>query len=576
MPAASNLHALAGVIDPATKKRSPSEVRLSSGKRMSSGIMLFSGKRMSLLSSCRELSSGILLFTCFLLLFTACNRQERLPRIAIAGIAIECSTFSPAKTVEEDFSISKAEEVFSRYDFMAPDSVLRQKAHWLPAMYSRATPGGIVTRKTYESLVNQTLEELRKNLPYDALYFDIHGAMSVEGLDDPEGDLILRIKEVIGNKPIISTCMDLHGNVSQRLAENTDLITCYRMAPHEDAMESKRRAVANLLERLETGKGRPACKAWVKVPILLPGEKTSTRVEPAKSLYAKVAPAAAREGVIDAAIWIGYAWADEPRNHAVVMVTGDDENAVETTAAELARAFWNVRHEFDFIAPTASLDECLEKALASDKKPFMISDMGDNPTAGGAGDVTWTLARLLERPEFRSSGGMSTSQSASSSPDLIYASIPGPKMVEKALAAGVGAKVEETVGAMVDDRYQPPVLLSGTVEFIRESDTNTEVVIKTGSMHVIVTQKRKPYHYESDFENLGFKPRETDIIVIKVGYLPESVYNMRGDWMMALTRGGVDQNLLELPYQRIERPMYPLDPDMADPPLDVKMWKLKF
>jgi len=565
-------------------------VQLSSGKR------LYSGKQMP---------SGVLLFMCVLLLITACSRRERLPRIAIAGIAIECSTFSPAKTVEADFSISKAEEVFSRYDFLAPDSVLRQKAHWLPAMYSRATPGGIVTRETYESLVNQTLEELKKNLPYDALYFDIHGAMSVEGLDDPEGDLILRIKKVIGSKPLISTCMDLHGNVSPRLAENTDLITCYRMAPHEDAMESKRRAVANLLERVQTGKGRPACKAWVKVPILLPGEKTSTRVEPAKSLYERVAPAAAREGVIDAAIWIGYAWADEPRNHAVVMVTGDDENAVETTASELARAFWDVRHEFDFIAPTATLDECLEKALASDKKPFIISDMGDNPTAGGAGDVTWTLARLLERPEFRSSKDASTSPdqgsyvsaitspdqgsyvSASTSPDqgsyvsassprsvkLIYASIPGPKMVEQALASGIGATVEETVGAMVDDRYQPPVLLSGTVEFIRESDTNTEVVIKTGSMYVIVTQKRKPYHYESDFENLGIKPRQTDIIVIKVGYLPESVYNMRGDWMMALTRGGVDQNLLELPYRRIERPMYPLDRDMPDPPLEVKMWK---
>jgi microcystin degradation protein MlrC len=88
-------------------------------------------------------------------------------------------------------------------------------------------------------------------------------------------------------------------------------------------------------------------------------------------------------------------------------------------------------------------------------------------------------------------------------------------------------------------------------------------------MHVIVTQKRKPYHYESDFEHLGFKPRETDIIMIKVGYLPESVYNMRGDWMMALTRGGVDQNLLELPYQRIQRPMFPLDADMPDPPLEV-------
>jgi microcystin degradation protein MlrC len=142
-------------------------------------------------------------------------------------------------------------------------------------------------------------------------------------------------------------------------------------------------------------------------------------------------------------------------------------------------------------------------------------------------------------------------------------------MVKNAVAAGVGANVEAYVGAMIDDRYQPPVLLKGTVEFIKESDTNTEVVIRTGSMHVIVTEKRKPYHYERDFENLGFKPRETDIIVIKVGYLPESVYNMRGDWMMALTRGGVDQDLLELPYKRIERPMFPLDPEMPTPPLEV-------
>ena len=86
---------------------------------------------------------------------------------------------------------------------------------------------------------------------------------------------------------------------------------------------------------------------------------------------------------------------------------------------------------------------------------------------------------------------------------------------------------------------------------------------------MIVTQKRKPYHYESDSDNLGVQPRVADIIMIKVGYLPESVYNMRGDWMMALTRGGVDQNLSELPYRRIQRPLFPLDKDMPEPPLDV-------
>jgi len=101
----------------------------------------------------------------------------------------------------------------------------------------------MVTREAYDSLVNLTLEMLRDNLPYDGLFFDIHGAMSVEGLDDPEGDFIIKVREVVGDETLISTSMDLHGNVSRRLAENTDLITCYRLAPHEDALESKNRGL---------------------------------------------------------------------------------------------------------------------------------------------------------------------------------------------------------------------------------------------------------------------------------------------------------------------------------------------
>ena len=120
-------------------------------------------------------------------------------------------------------------------------------------MYKRqlrghALPGGIVTRKAYDSLVNITLNLLEKNMPYDGLFFDIHGAMSVQGIDDPEGDFIQKIRSLIGSKTLISTSMDLHGNVSKRLAEHSDLITCYRMAPHEDALESKQRAVDNLLD----------------------------------------------------------------------------------------------------------------------------------------------------------------------------------------------------------------------------------------------------------------------------------------------------------------------------------------
>ena len=490
-------------------------------------------------------------------------QPKALPRIAIAGLAIESSTFSPALTNEEAFHAKYRDDVFTSYPFMADNSPIRKRATWIPTIIGKSLPGGAVTREAYESLVNKTLDSLKKYGPYDGLFFDIHGAMSVVGLDDPEGDFITRIRKVIGKQTLISTCMDLHGNVSLRLAENTDLITCYRMAPHEDAMESKQRAVENLLSRLETKKGKPAYKAWIPIPILLPGEKTSTRIEPGKSIYAAVAPAATQKGIIDAAIWVGYAWADEPRNHAVVMVTGDDKNQVTKTAEQLARSFWEARDRFAFVAPTATLKESLDKAIASDKHPFFISDSGDNPTAGGAGDVTWSLTEILKRPEFKSENG----------PSLIYASIPGPELVKKAIAAGVGGKVDELVGAKVDARYAPPVRLTGTVMAIEQGDKNAEVevVVRVGSVSVIVTQKRKPYHKEADFTRLGLTPRKADIVVVKIGYLEPELYAMRADWLLALTPGGVDQDLERLPYKRINRPMFPLDKTLKNPDLSARL-----
>jgi microcystin degradation protein MlrC len=238
-----------------------------------------------------------------LLLIFSCKNfdTQNIPKIAIIGLGIESSTFSPAKTVEDDFIVKTGDDLFSWYQ-ISIDSINRQRANWIPTLVGYALPGGIVTKETYNTLVDKSLSLLKENLPYDGILFDIHGAMSVEGVDDPEGDYIEKVREIIGKEPIISTTMDLHGNVSWRLAKNSDLITCYRMAPHEDAKESDKRAIDNLLDRLESGKGKPKYKAWIPVPILLPGEKTSTRIEPGKSLYAKVNPLTLDEGVIDAAL----------------------------------------------------------------------------------------------------------------------------------------------------------------------------------------------------------------------------------------------------------------------------------
>ena len=209
------------------------------------------------------------------------------------------------------------------------------------------------------------------------------------------------------------------------------------------------------------------------------------------------------------------------------------------------------------------MQEALTKALASKVHPYFISDSGDNPTAGGAGDVTWTLTEILKNPAFKKEDGTS----------LIYASIPGPDFVTKAIASGVGQHVDGYAGAAVDARFAPPVHLVGTVQSIvyGDKDAEVEVVVKVGSVQVIVTQKRKPYHKEIDFTRLGLQPRQADIVVVKIGYLEPELYAMRADWLLALTPGGVDQNIEKLPYKRIERPMFPLDKDMKAPDLSAKL-----
>ncbi|KAI1825304.1 MlrC domain-containing protein [Xylaria intraflava] len=491
--------------------------------------------------------------------------MARRPVIAIAGLACETSTFSASRTQAPAFHPRRGDEVIEKYSFLQRGSPLGEAVDWHGALIGSALPGGIVTREAFETLsaeIVSRLTEMTATLVLDGMWFDIHGAMCVEGIDDVEYELLRRCREVIGPDVLVSASMDLHGNVSRELAHQTDLITCYRTAPHVDVAETKERACRNLLDlirRRDDGEPFRPLKAWIPLPVLLPGEQTSTRDEPAAHIYAAVPEVEATEGVIDAAIWVGYAWADEPRNRAVVVVTGWDKEAVSKGAEKLARTFWDSHKDFKFVAPTGTFAECLDVALQSDKRPYFISDSGDNPTAGGSGDVTWGLTQLLARPEFKDESG----------PKVIYASVPGPAAVEKAVEAGVGAVITVTAGAEVDDIHAGPLTMTGKVHSIRHGDRHAviEVVLQVGSVYAILTKLRKPYHLEQDFTALDLRPRTADIVIVKIGYLEPELYDMAKDWMLGLTPGGVDQDLARLGHKRILRPMWPFDRDFEEPDL---------
>jgi len=236
---------------------------------------------------------------------------------------------------------------------------------------------------------------------------------------------------------------------------------------------------------------------------------------------------------------------------------GDDEALITERATELAKAYWDARADFEFVAPTGTLHECVEAGLKSTARPFLISDSGDNPTAGGAGDVSWTLRELLTIEELTS--GRATA---------IHASITDPDAVAACVAAGVGNPISVAAGGKVDSGPAGPVEVTGTVFSLTEDPVGgTVAVIQVGGLHAILTSRRKPYHHLADFTLLGLDPAKTDLVIVKIGYLEPELYDLAADWLLALTPGGVDQDLLRLGHHGVVRPLFPFDPDMADPEL---------
>ncbi len=485
------------------------------------------------------------------------------PRIAIAGMSIESSTFSPHLSGDEAFTLREGDELLAYYPFLAEGRELREAAEWVPLHHGRSLPGGAVKPETYQGVKDRILELAAAEGPFDGLFLDIHGAMSVVGMRDAEGDLAAALRQVIGSDCLVSCSQDLHGNVSADLVEQVDLITCYRMAPHEDVMNTKERAVWNLISRLRSAVGSDAVarrpwKAFVPVPLLLPGEKTSTRVEPAASIYARVPEIEARDGVLDAALWVGYAWADEPRCQASVVVTGDDRQAVAAGAFELAEAWWAARDDFTFVGPADTLAGALDIALGEGApRPYVISDSGDNPTAGGAGDVSWTVRELLADPRL-----------ADGSLRVLHASTFDPVAVAACFEAGLGTRVDVRVGGNVD-RVASPAEVCGEVFSLTEGDpvAGRQAVVRCGSVYVIITERRKPFHHLADFRMLGLEPEDADVVLVKIGYLEPELFELAAGWTMALTPGGVDQDLLRLGHRNLRPGTWPFDRSQPNPDL---------
>ena len=463
-------------------------------------------------------------------------------RIAIGGIATESCTFSPLPTRLEDFRLTRADDPHfaELYPFLPKYS----DDEFIGAITAKAMPGGPVEASAYAMLKAELLERLDRLRPLDGLYLDMHGAMSVIGMDDAEGDLYTAIRASLGPDILLSASCDLHGNVSERAMSALDIITGYRTAPHIDVMRTRERAVQLLLRCLRESI-RPH-KAFVKIPVGLPGEKTSTEWEPGRGIYRAIAPEIDGERVMDATIQVGYVWADERRMTACAIAIGKDISAISAAARRLAQRFWDHRADFRFGVEARPLDDCIQLAMQESVQPVLISDSGDNPTAGGVGDVTCFLERAL----------------ALQPPDLVYASIPDVEAVRRCLTAGLGANVALEIGGALDSLNARPLPVRGRVQFIKADETNPQIALQVDGIRIILTAKRTPFHHRQQFLDLNIIPEAHRIIAVKIGYLVPELKALAKKSYLALSPGAVNQDIVSLPYNRITRPCYPFDPDM--------------
>jgi microcystin degradation protein MlrC len=459
---------------------------------------------------------------------------------AFGGIHIECSTYSRIRTGIEDFKVRSGQELAAAADF---DFLHSYPHRFSPTLYARAIPGGPVERSAYDTFRDRFIQALKQLLPLDGLYLPMHGALYVDGMEDAEGDWISAAREAVGAHCLICASYDLHGNLSRRIVDNLDMLSAYRTAPHIDVKETMQRA-CDLLVHCATAQIQPTL-VWVPVPVLLPGERTSTEDQPAKNLYAQLPAINGKAGVLDASLLVGYVWADEPRATASVVLTGTDQALLEQEASQLAVQYWDAREEFKFGVPVGTVSELIDQAQRITTQPVILADSGDNPTGGGVGDRAEVLEELLNR-------GFN---------NALVAGIADLPATELCYQHAPESRIRLRIGATLDPQGSRPVEVEAEVLFLlpAEGPRDRCAVIRVAGVTVVLTASRRPFHNIKDFAALGLHPTSFKLVAVKSGYLSPELAPLAQPALMALSDGCIPQDLENLPPNRLRPPTFPFD-----------------
>ncbi len=322
-----------------------------------------------------------------------------MKRVLVGGMHHESNTFNPILTGYKDIRIKRGEEILSPINNDSIGGIVStlQQAHYevFPTLLARAVPNGEWDKDVYMELKEDMLCRIRKAGKIDAICLSLHGSMRVHGLGEAEGDLLRDIRAIYPDIPLI-TSLDMHATITPSMLQYSDGFVGYKCAPHTDTFETGVHAASMIIDILEHG--AIPTTSICRIPMMVAGEMSETSVEPMLTLMTTLKELEKRPSVMAASYLLGFPWADTSINSIVALVvTNNNKELAQEYSKELAQNFWSQRKDFHFYnethSPIRALDVCIEKSTTH--APVVISDSGDNPTAGSSGDVTNFLTLIL-------------------------------------------------------------------------------------------------------------------------------------------------------------------------------------
>ena len=387
----------------------------------------------------------------------------------------------------------------------------------VPLAGAGAVPSAHVTTEAFETIVGLILEDLRAALPVDAVYLDLHGAMVVDSFDDGEGELLRRVREIVGQSMPIVISLDFHANVSREMVELSDAMFVYRTYPHVDMAATGERA-AQHLKKMQDGMPRQA-KAMREVDFLIPAAGQATATEPLKSIYSQ---AALLEGhtignakISAIALAPCFPLADVPMCRPSITVYADTQSAADRAADELAAAFaWAEPHfAQELWEPVSAVREAIRLQALAGSGPVILADTQDNPGGGANGDSVGLLRALMQMRVD----------------NALLAHIWDPKVASAAHAAGVGAALYVGLGAKSGWAGEAPVEAEWIVEQLNNGDTSGTgsmaqgwhfkmglcALLRCGGVQVAVVSAKGQCLDQEQVRVFGMEPRSVSILALK-------------------------------------------------------------